>query len=945
MAANSVKKIQEFGQSIWLDYIRRGMLESGELKRLIIEDGLRGVTVNPSILEKAIAGSHDYDEEIRTLALEGYQPPRIYETLAVEDVRSAAEVFYPIFEETQGKHGFVSLEVSPHLAHDTEGTIAEAHRFWQELDYPNVMIKVPATVEGLPAIEQLIEDGINVNVTLLFGLQRYHEVVNAYLKGLYARLVNGKPISHISSVASFFLSRIDVLVDPLLINKIKHGGDDALLAAKSQGQVAISSARIAYQVYKEMFSAQRYLELADEGAHPQRLLWASTSTKNPEYSDVMYVDSLIGKDTVNTIPMRTLNAYREHGDPQARLENNIEAAQETLEALSQLDIDIDQVAQQLEDEGVDKFIRSYDNLMKILLEKRKSSLGIPVDYQVFDLGKYRPVYTKRLKNLERSNFVDRLWTKDTSLWKDDPKAEQVIQNSLGWLHVAEEMEDNLPDLFEFKDEVESAGYKHVVLLGMGGSSLAPMVLADIVKSSREGLAFDVLDTSVPESILKLEQILTFSETLFIVASKSGTTAETLALANYFYSRLTGQFGNKVGDHFIAITDPGSPLVDFATEKNFRRTFLNFQDIGGRYSALSYFGLVPALLMGIDISTLLERALRMENACASCVPSDENPGVMLGAALGELALQGRDKVTILAPRSLAKFGLWVEQLIAESTGKEGRGLLPVVAESIAQPEFYGNDRLFVVLRWRNQADSSERNVQYLLNSGFPVITILLDDAMDLGQEFFRWEIAVATAGSILRINAFDQPNVQESKTNTNQILEMIRQGQEPPYETPTLVDGSIEVYSKGSVDDLGEALEEFLAQGITGDFISLMAYITENQETQEYLQELRLHFRELTHLATTVGFGPRFLHSTGQYHKGGPNNGLFLQLTADQQHDLNIPGQPFTFGKFLEAQALGDFQALRRHGRCVMRIHLGKEVEWGLWVLNQVLKAESFAAQA
>jgi transaldolase/glucose-6-phosphate isomerase len=318
--------------------------------------------------------------------------------------------------------------------------------------------------------------------------------------------------------------------------------------------------------------------------------------------------------------------------------------------------------------------------------------------------------------------------------------------------------------------------------------------------------------------------------------------------------------------------------------------------------------------------------------------------MLGAALGELALQGRDKVTILAPHSLAKFGLWLEQLIAESTGKEGRGLLPVVAEPIAQPEIYGDDRLFVVLRWRNKADGNDRKVQYLINSGFPVITILLDDAMDLGQEFFRWEIAVATAGSILHINAFDQPNVQESKSNTNQILEMIRQGQEPHFERPSLIDGSIEVYSKGSVDDLGEALEEFLAQGNSGDFISLMAYITENRETQQALQELRLHFRELTHLATTVGFGPRFLHSTGQYHKGGTDNGLFLQLTADQQYDLDIPGQPFTFSKFLEAQALGDFQALRKHGRRVMRIHLGKEVEWGLWVLNQVLKAESFAAQ-
>jgi transaldolase/glucose-6-phosphate isomerase len=944
MTFNPVTKIQEYGQSIWLDYIRRGMLESGELKRLIEEDGLRGVTVNPSILEKAIAGSHDYDEAIRTLALEGYDAPKIYETLAVEDVRNAADLFYPLYEKSQGKHGFVSLEVSPYLAHDTERTIEEAHRFWRELDHANVMIKVPGTLEGLSAIEQLIEDGINVNVTLLFGLPRYQEVVNAYLKGLKTRLVNGKPLSHVTSVASFFLSRIDVLVDPILEKKIKHGGADGLLAANLYGQVAVASAKAAYQIYKEMFSDERYLELADEGARTQRLLWASTSTKNPEYSDVKYVESLIGKETVNTLPLETLNAYRDHGDPQARLENNVEQAQKSLSTLSQVHIDLDHVTQQLEDEGVDKFIKSYDHLIKTLDEKRSSTLGLPLSHQIFDLGKYHSAFDKRLQDLEGENFVDRLWTKDASLWKDDSSAQQVIHNSLGWLHVAEKMEDNLQGLYEFREQVKSAGFKHVVHLGMGGSSLAPMVMADILKPSQDGLSFDVLDTTVPESILRLEQFLPLSETLFIVASKSGTTAETRALADHFYERLTDQRGKLAGDNFIAITDPGSPLVDFATQKNFRHTFLNFADIGGRYSALSYFGLVPAVLMGIDVSALLERALYMQHACASCIPSSKNPGVMLGAALAEFALRGRDKVTILAPESLAKFGMWLEQLMAESTGKEGRGLLPVVAEPIAYPEIYGDDRLFVVLQLRNQDDDLDKDVQVLRDRGFPVISILLDDEMDLGQEFFRWEIAVATAGSILNINAFDQPNVQESKDNTNRILEKIRQGQELSYEKPTLVDGSIKVYSKDTAKDLGEVLEEFLAQGDKGDFIALMAYIDENPDTQQVLQQLRLHFRDLTHLATTLGFGPRFLHSTGQYHKGGADKGLFLQLTADQQHDLHVPGQPYTFGTFLKAQALGDLQALRKHGRRVMHIHLGDDAQWGLWVLTRVLKAAAHAEQ-
>lgn len=942
---NPLTKIQAFGQSIWLDTIRRGMLTSGELKRLIDEDGLRGVTVNPSILEKAIAGSHDYDEAIDSLVLEGYDAPRIYEILAVEDVRNAADLFLDLYRQSDGKHGFVSLEVSPYLAHNTEQTIEEARRFWHELDRPNVMIKVPATLEGLPAIEKLTEEGINVNVTLLFGLPRYREIVKAYLRGLQARMAAGKPLYHVNSVASFFLSRIDVLLDPLLEKKIKHGGDGASVAARLHGQVAIASAKVAYQIYKEMFAQEQYRELADEGARTQRLLWASTSAKNPAYSDVKYVEALIGMDTVNTIPLETLNAYRDHGNPQARLENELDSAQNTLAALAQLGIDLDQVTQQLEDEGVDKFAKSYDHLIKTIDEKRAALAEAPIDRQAFYLGKYQPAFNQRLKDLEENNFVQRLWNKDASLWKSDQKAQQVIRNALGWLHVAEKMEANLQELYAFRDEVQSAGMTHVVHIGMGGSSLAPMVMAGILKSTQAGLELNVLDTTSPETILQVEQTLPLSSTLFIVASKSGTTAETRALADHFYERLSGLKGEKAGENFVAITDPGTPLVEFASEKNFRRTFLNFPDIGGRYSALSYFGLVPAVLMGIDISALLDRALRMEHACASCLPAAENPGVVLGAALGELAVKGRDKVTILAPDSLALFGMWLEQLLAESTGKEGRGLLPVVGEPFTQPASYGDDRQFVVLRWRDHQDDLKKELEVLRKHGFPLTSILLDDEMDLGQEFFRWEIAVATAGSILNMNAFDQPNVQESKDNTNHILAKIRHGKTLLEEKPILVDGDIKVYAESPAADLESALAEFLAQHEDGDFIAVMAYIPETPKTHQALQQLRIRLLDLTRLATTVGLGPRFLHSTGQYHKGGANHGLFLQLTADQHPDLPVPGQPYSFNTFLKAQAIGDLQALRKHNRRVIRIKLGDDTAADINVLTGVLNSIEAAIQS
>jgi len=374
MKQNPLITLEKFGQSVWLDFIRRGMISSGEIQRLIEEDGLSGVTVNPTILDKAISGSHDYDRSIHALALENKKAPEIYESLAVEDVQNAAGLFRPVYDRTQGKDGYVSLEVSPYLAHDTNGTIAEAHRFWSELSRPDVMIKVPATREGLAAIQQLTAEGINVNVTLLFGLPRYRQVVEAYISGLEQRARLGKPLDKVASVASFFLSRIDVLLDPRLEKLAQSGGDKADLAKKALGQVAIASARMSYQIYKELFGSERFQKLAAQGAQRQRLLWASTGTKNPAYSDVMYVEALIGPETVNTMPLETLEAYRDHGDPAPRLEQNVSEAQGILSSLSRIGIDLDQATQQLEDEGVDKFIASYDQLMEVLQGKIATTL-------------------------------------------------------------------------------------------------------------------------------------------------------------------------------------------------------------------------------------------------------------------------------------------------------------------------------------------------------------------------------------------------------------------------------------------------------------------------------------------------------------------------------------------------------------------------------------------
>jgi transaldolase/glucose-6-phosphate isomerase len=946
MTENPLLKLDTFGQSIWLDYIRRHLITSGELKRLIEEDGLKGVTSNPAIFDKAIAGSHDYDEAIRALALEGKALEEIYQTLTVEDVQQAADLFRPVYDRLEGRDGFVSLEVNPHLAHDTHGTITEARRLWQALNRPNVFIKVPATQEGLPAVKQLISEGVNVNVTLLFGLPRYQKVADAYITGLQERAGKGLPLNRVASVASFFLSRIDVLLDHVLEKIMAAGGPQAKGAAALHGQVAIASAKVAYGMYKKIFAGERFQRLAIKGARPQRLLWASTSTKNPAYADVKYIEPLIGPESINTVPLETLNAYRDHGNPASRLEEGVDQAASLLQRLPELGLDLEQVTRQLEDEGVAKFSQPYDSLMRTLETKRRAALQEPVDRQALSLGPYGAAVKERLGTLVQGQFCARLWRKDPSLWKSDPQGQEVIRNALGWLHVAERMEESLPELTAFAREVKEAGFKQVVHMGMGGSSLAPLAFQETFSPGEQGLPLTVLDTTDPATILALERRLPLAETLFIVASKSGTTAEPLAFGDYFYAGVKAVKGEGAGENFVAITDPGTALAKLAQERGFRRTFLNFPDIGGRYSALSYFGLVPAVLMDFNVGEVLLRALRMLHACASCVPMPENPGVVLGAVLGELARRGRGKITFLTSAAIATLGMWLEQLLAESTGKEGMGLLPVAGEPLGEPSRYGGDRLFVYLRLQDEVDRAlEQGVAALRQAGQPVVTIELKDRWDLGQEFFRWEIATATAGAILGINAFDQPNVQESKNNTNRLLALVREQGRLPEEEPTLAEGPLSFYTQDGGATAAAALARFLRQAQPGDYLALLAYLPEEAATGRALQAMRLSLRDHLKLATTLGYGPRYLHSTGQLHKGGPNTGLFLLLTADDREDAQVPGRPCTFGVFKKAQALGDLEALRQHGRRVLRIHLGADLPQGLAKLSQVVHAALTGGQA
>ncbi len=937
MAENPLMQLRGLGQSVWLDCIRRHLIVSGELRQLLEEDCLGGVTSNPAIFEKAITGSHDYDQEIRGLTLKGKKAGEIFEALALEDVRMAAEVFRCLYDQSQGDEGYVSLEVNPHLARDTAGTISEARRLWAKLKRPNVFIKVPATRAGLPAITQLISEGINVNVTLLFGLSRYREVIAAYLAGLEQRAAAGLPLKPVTSVASFFLSRIDTLVDPLLAKVAAQGGPQAEAAAACQGQVAIACAREAYANFKEAFCSPRFQALATQGARRQRPLWASTSTKNPAYANVKYVEALIGPETINTMPLETLNAYRHHGNPAPRLEQDLQAARDLLAILPQLGIDLEQVSRQLEEEGVAKFAQPFDTLMCALEGKRQEVLMESLDRQILDLGEFEEFFRERLAALEKDRTSERLWRKDGSLWTQDPAKQKSLPDSLGWLHAPEKMEDCLGFLLSFSQSIREEGFRHVALLGMGGSSLASLVFQHLFPPGEFGLPLSVLDTTDPGTIRDLEKHLPLTETLFIIASKSGTTAEPLAFGEYFYHRLQELKGERAGENFLVITDPGSPLISLGHARGFRGCILNFPDIGGRYSALSFFGLLPAALMGLNLVELLNRSLRMLHACSSCVPLQENPGLVLGAALGELACRGRDKVTFITGESLAPLGMWLEQLLAESTGKDGTGLLPVAGEPLGAPSVYGRDRVFVYFRLPGAGQEKlDQGVAALRQAGHPVITIQMTDLLDLGEEFFRWEIATAVAGAVLGINPFDQPNVQESKDNTNRLLRLVQEQGRLPGESPALVAGALSLYTTEKAPTLAAAVARFVQQALPGDYLALLVYLGESPKVEAAVEDMRQMFRDHLHLATTLGYGPRYLHSTGQLHKGGPGTGLFLELTGDDPEDLPVPGKPYTFGIFKNAQALGDLEALRQHGRRVMRVHLGNDILRGLAQLQQAV---------
>jgi transaldolase / glucose-6-phosphate isomerase len=925
----TIGELRNMGQSVWLNYIRRHFIMSPELKEFI-DTGIVGFVSNPLILPNIISYSTDYDETIRSLLEQGKQDREIYEIIVFDDIRQVAEFLLPVFRDTHMIDGYVCMGLNPSLAFNADGIFSEAHRILSIVDYPNVMINIPSTDEGIEAIQELIGEGIHVNATNIFSLTQYQAVFNAYINGLEKMAKAGGDLSKVASVASISINSQDTAID-LALEKNGH--------AELIGKFAISNATIIYKHFLENLKGGIWQRFNGQGARPQRLLWDGTEIKNPGYLDTLYMENLVGRFTVSNVLPATIQSFLDHGKISGNIEDDFSEASDYYEGIADVDVDINQIARQLQQESMDELSASFDRAVFAISRKRKYLDAGRQDI-FFSLGGCQKAFDKAVKEMVENRLVPMIWSHDYRVWKNDPAE---IKNRLGWLHSPEIMTGTINRITLFVHEVISEGYTHALVLGMGGSSMAPDVFQKIFGMKDGYLNLDVLDSTDPGAVIAQRDRLNPSKTLFIVSTKSGTTVETLSFFKFFYNWVVSAVGElDAGSHFIAITDSETPLAKLAQRRHFRTYFINDSNIGGRYSALSYFGLVPAALIGVDIEALLDRAMSMVFNCDSCNCMSEGNSncARLGASIAELYKAGRDKLTFIFSPEIERFSDWIEQLLAESTGKEGKGILPVVGEAVGSHEVYDKDRVFVQIGLEGSY-TQDKEVDELERSGHPVIRLSLRDFYDIGGQFFLWEMAVAVASHYLGINPFDQPNVEASKLLAREIVTEYKEKGSVPIEKPLLKDKNIIVYGEEKGERLGEVLNNFLSHATPGAYVAIQAYVTPMDEAYAAIHKFRMRLRDRLRIATTFGYGPRFLHSTGQLYKGDSGKGLFIQLTVDDGQDIAIPDEEgsskssMTFGVLKTAQAAGDRKALLKAGRKVICFHFQGDLVEGINRLSEV----------
>ena len=919
---NKSQKIYQNGQSLWFDNIDRTLIKNGWFAEKIDDQIIFGVTSNPSIFQKAITSGNAYSQDIQTMAWSGLDHPKILERLVIKDIQAVSDLLMPVYEETEKRDGYVNLEVDPFLASDIQKTIDDAKRLWKLVGRKNLMIKIPGTIEGISATKALIAAGININVTLLFSTARYSDVIDAYFSGLEERIEKGLPIDQVFSFASFFISRMDVMVEDFAADKRDEGQDMSAYDAYVYGNLGVQNALDAYAAFENAIISNRFKKILDAGGNIQRPLWASTGTKNSAFSDVLYVDELILPDTVNTVPPSTLNAWLDHGITEVVGKGDFEGnLKKSVEILADIGIDIDTVFAALEEEGVEKFKSAQASLNKTI-EQERERYAAQISLQPDRIA-------EQLRNLNRDGFITRFYQPDLSLFTNEPGEENEVLQRMGWIDAPITSRALIDDAEQLLRELRNEGFTHAVVLGMGGSSLAPEVFSEVFKATQgeevRGLHVSILDATDPDQIKEKSESIPLGKTLFIASSKSGTTVEMKSMVAFFMDLISKTGEGLPGKHFICITDPGTALEKYGTDNHFRRVINADPNVGGRYSALIAFGLVPAILAGIDGNRLLNNAQAMMNICGDETVIAENPAIVLATLLSGAYSKGIDKLTILADESVRTFGSWLEQLVAESSGKNGKGLIPVDQEPIPDSADYSNDRFFYYLRHDGQHDALASVLQ---EKGYSVAVSTVKDVYDIAGEMYKWEVAVAAFCCLIGVNPFNQPNVQDSKALAIKSLETYRSGAVKERSDAILETKDFAAYSPaGHTGELSadRSIIQTLFEVQSGDFIAVNAFLPRSAEVEEMFAAFRAKLLEKYKVPVTLGYGPRFLHSTGQLHKGGKNNGIFLMLTQEPKSDIAIPGEGIAFSTLKRAQATGDMQALLEHGRRVVHVHIKGQI--------------------
>lgn len=879
----------ELGQSVYLAPGSTSVLADESVRTMIREKHIRGLALDTCSLTHALFSEKRLDSAISPMAMANWSANKILCHLSVSAAREATGVLREQFVQSNGQEGMVLLQLDPTYADDPEKIVTNARAIWTKVNRPNMMIGIQATDMGIQAAERLLSDGVNVCLTTVLARGTLQNALQAHQSALEYRAAAG---------SSSDLLRFAISVPIEEFGKNLKDSSGAEWAAEL------------YRLAAEFYASAEMEKLTANVSAPWKLIWAICDCSGAGQPSLHYTETLIGKNTALAVSPAYLPLLSNHCASAATL-NGFGTANGYSDLFS--------------DDRLRSVEADMNRSFKTAFEAMAGALEARGEEIRKSLGPIEAAVSENFGKIESESMISRIFAKDPTVWTFDTQAYPEIRNRLGWLDSYKTLDKAIQEYRGIAEDLKANGFKKVLLLGMGGSSLAPEVMA-LTFPDANGLKLQIVDSTDPGQVTAAERAHPVAETIYVVSSKSGGTAEVRALMDYFYSRAKETLGDKVGSHFIAITDPGTLLERHAQEHGFRHIVLADASIGGRFSALSPFGILPAVLIGIDPEKIIEAATRMAKNCAPSAAVGSNKGAALGVYLGTAALNGRDKLTILTDPELSAFGSWLEQLIAESSGKNGKGIVPIDLEPALPLGKYANDRAFVYI---NSSGTKSELADGLAAHGHPVLTICLSDPHEIFAEFYRWEIAISVACGLLGVNAFDQPNVQDSKTRTvAKINEYKEKGALPLLPVSWQKEGitasfTAESEAMGNAADLKSLIAAFVSQAQWGeDYIAINAYLPRNAAMTDSLQAMRKWIGDLNPVATTLGFGPRFQHSTGQLHKGGANNGVFIQIVGNPREDRDVPNEGISFSVLEKAQALGDFEALLSQDRRALRIDLG-----------------------